>query len=112
MSLACIKLVKKSEGHDAVIYSVLSPDFSESGDLEEIAFIEINKTQKSHVFSLGEKLMNEKVIPPYFYEMAEDKREELLASEFFGYGYGAWTGRVMSQVRQMLNAGKFPAECL
>lgn len=33
-----------------------------------------------------------------------------LSSEFAGYGYGAWTGRILSQVRRMQESGTYPDE--
>jgi hypothetical protein len=110
MSFAHLRFKKSRENRDDIVYSVLSPDFSDNGEWQEIAEVAISRTQSTHTFSPRNCWTNEKIIPPYIYGLSEEERQKILASQFIGYGFGAWTGRILSQVRRMQVTGNFPDE--
>ena len=110
MSLAHIRLKKVKEDDKDVVYAVLSFDFNDAHEWEQIAEVVVSRTQGTHIFSLRNAWLGEKVVPPYVYGLSEEERQSVLSSKFAGHGYGAWTGRILLQVRRMQDAGYFPDE--
>jgi hypothetical protein len=108
MSLAHIKLHKNLQTDVLVTYIVRSPDFSTDGDWSDIGTIDIDLINSTYAFNPIGSWASEKIVPPSVYEQDESTQSHLLATQYAGFGYGAWTGRIASQVRRMLNANQFP----
>lgn len=112
MSFAHIRLKKLKDNEDAISYVALSPDFNDAHEWREVAQLIISRAQNTHTFVPCNAWSDQKVVPPYVYGLSEPETREALSSEFAGYGYGAWTGRIMSLVRRMQESGVYPEESL
>lgn len=110
MSFAHIRLKKLREDGREVSYVALSPDFNDAHEWQEVARLTVSRTQNTHTFVPQNAWADQKVVPPYVYGLSEPEMREALSSEFAGYGYGAWTGRILSQVRRMQESGTYPDE--
>jgi hypothetical protein len=110
MSLAHIKFFKQRHDETAVVYIVRSPDFNQARAWQDVAEIAIDLKLKSYSFKTLNDWAGQKVVPPYVYGLDSQSLERLLSTEFMSYGYGAWTGRIMSHVTQMLSAEVYPDE--
>lgn len=110
MSFAHIRLVKLKEDEDEVLYVAQSPDFNDAHEWQEVAQLTVSRTEGTHMFIPCNAWLGQKVVPPYVYGLSESAMREALSSEFSGYGYGAWTGRILSQVRRMQESGIYPDE--
>lgn len=110
MSFAHIRLKKLKEDKGEVLYVALSPDFNDAHEWQEVAQLVVSRTQNTHTFVPCGTWSGQKVVPPYVYGLSEPEIREALSSEFAGYGYGAWTGRIQSQVRRMQDSGVYPDE--
>ncbi|MBW8828403.1 MAG: hypothetical protein JF606_03020 [Burkholderiales bacterium] len=107
MSFANIALTKSEEDAATVTYRVTSPDFA-AGEWEEVARVVVDKNTRTYEFLPINRWADAKVVPPYVYGLDDVERETLLAGKYVGYGYGAWTGRIFSRVRQMLTKQSYP----
>ena len=108
MSFAHIRLKKVREDEREVSYVALSPDFNDAHEWQEVARLVVSRTQNTHTFVPQNAWSDQKVVPPYVYGLSEPEMREALSSEFAGYGYGAWTGRILSQVRRRQESGTDP----
>jgi hypothetical protein len=110
MSYAHIKFVKKQDTPRSAIYIVRSPDFDAQHQWLDIAEIEIDKMQDTYKFEAIGVWTSEKIVPPFVYEKDDDEIERLIANEYQGHGYGAWTGRIASQINRLIHAKEYPEE--
>ncbi|MFZ3118928.1 MAG: hypothetical protein WA159_11465 [Variovorax sp.] len=110
MSFAHIRLRKLKEDEEEVLYAALSPDFNEAHEWEEVARLSVSRLHNTHTFVPKNAWVDQKVVPPYVYGLNEPEMRQALASEFSGHAYGAWTGRILSQVRKMQELGLYPDE--
>lgn len=108
MSFAHIQLRKLKEVQGEVSYVVLSPDFNDDHEWQQVAQLVVSRTHNTHTFIPCGAWASEKVVPPSVYGLSEPEMRKALASEFAGFGYGAWTGRIMSQIRRMQDTGNYP----
>ncbi|WP_143684916.1 hypothetical protein [Variovorax sp. KK3] len=99
-----------TENEREVSFVVLSPDFNDAHEWQEIASLSVSRTQNTHVLAPKNAWADQKVVPPYVYGLSEPEMRKVLSSEFTGYGYGAWTGRIWSQIRKMQESGIYPDE--
>jgi hypothetical protein len=110
MSFAHIRLMKLKEDEHDIFYVALSPDFNDAREWQEVARLVVSRRHCTHDFMTSGAWSDKKVVPPYVYGLSEKEREAVLASKFHGAGYGAWTGRILSQVRRMQESGTYPDE--
>jgi hypothetical protein len=108
MSLASIQLQRVRDGDGDVRYRVLSSDFSQDHSWEEIGQLTIDRAAKKFAFQCTNAWTNERVVPPWVYGLPEDEMNAALAGEFKGFGYGAWTGRILSIARRLMKSGEYP----
>ena len=111
MSLATIELRKINETSTEVTYEVHTPDFSKNAQYEPVAELLIEKVNSKYSFKRKNYWADKKVVPPHTYELEANDLESALANQFKDHGYGAWTGRISSQVSKMLKSGTFPEKC-
>ena len=109
MSLAHIRLVKARESNDKVIYIAESPDFNDGRTWEAVAEIAISKAS-GHPFTFTplNYWATQRVVPPETYELPVAERTARLAGPLAGYGFGAWTGRILSLIRLASKDAVFP----
>lgn len=110
MSFAHIRLKKIEEYEDEILYVALSPDFNEPHEWQEIARLVVSSTKKTHAFTPVNAWSDQKIVPPYVYGLPESEMRKALAAEFLGYSHGAWSGRILSQLRRMQETGVYPDE--
>ena len=108
MTLAHVRLAKIREDAVTVKYAAQTPDFSSHGEWETVAEILIDKTSKNFTFMAVNRWKGEAVVPPQIYALPERERSAALAGEYLGYGYGAWTGRMLGSIQSLLSLGEFP----
>lgn len=108
MSFAHIQLRKSIENDIEVSYDVFSPDFNSDNEWAVVAKIVIKKKPFNYEFILCNEWMGSKVIPPHVYDLAPDAMEKIIAEQYSNHGYGAWTGRISSQLRRMRELSLFP----
>jgi hypothetical protein len=111
MSLATIELRKVDDTSTEVVYDVYTPDFSQNTQYELIATIRINKISFKYEFEKRNFWVDKKVVPPQTYELGAGDMKNALANQFKDHGYGAWTGRISSQVKRMRKSTSFPDKC-
>ena len=108
MSLVHLRFRKSSEQNDYVTYIVESSDFGDSNAWEAVAEISITKRRRSYSFrSLG-SWKAQKVVPPYVYGLPEHDLKPLLAGEYAGFGYGAWTARIHRCIEKAISDEEYP----
>lgn len=83
-------------------YKVLSPDFNERSQLDEIGILSINKKLKNYEFFPTNIWQGVEVMPPEVYELPEYERILLVNSKYLYAKYGAWTGRIGRYARKLL----------
>lgn len=108
MSSAHIQLRKVTESDREVTYDVLSPDFNPAQEWEVVAQIALRKHPFEYDFFPRNVWLGQKIVPPYVYELGQDDLERMLVEKFTNHGYGAWTGRIASQLRRMREQHEFP----
>lgn len=108
MSFAHIQLRKSVESDVEVAYDVLSFDFNPIHEWTVVAQIIIKKTPFEYEFIPCNEWFGKKIVPPHVYELAPDNSEKIIAEQYADHGYGAWTGRIASQVRKMREQFLFP----
>jgi hypothetical protein len=111
MSLAHVRLVKIAESARSVLYEAQSPDFSANSDWETIARIELLKDSGDFTFTAQNHWVDKKVVPPSVYALPPSEMEAAMRGPYLGYGFGAWTGRMMSRIREVMSSGTYP-DCL
>ena len=88
----------------------MSPDFSQDHSFEEIGQLTINRVAKDLAFQCTNAWANERVVPPWVYGLPEGEMNAALTGEFKGFGYGAWTGRILSIARKLMMSDEYPEE--
>ena len=109
MSLAAVRLDKvPAQEAGTVCYRVMSPDFSRDHSWEEIGRLVIDPVAEQFTFESTGIWSNERVVPPWVYDLQASEMHRALTNEFAGAGYGAWTGRIRSAARRLMRAGMYP----
>lgn len=101
MSFAHIQFKKIREEGDFATISVFSPDFNDDREWQEVAELVVNRTDSTYSFTPRNAWTQLKIVPPYIYELNDYERERALSAQFSDYGYGAWSGRIISMLRKM-----------
>jgi hypothetical protein len=109
MSLVHLKIKQIRLDDDFVEYEVESIDFNEEMEWEKIGEIKIRKNSKDYLFTVSEKHKDKKIIPPTLYSKEEKERENLLNSEYKGFGYGAWSMRINNWINSFIKQNDYPA---
>lgn len=91
-----------------VEYDVESIDFNEEMEWEKIGEVRISMDTKEYSFTLNEKHKDKKFIPPTLYSKEDDEREQLLKSEYQGFGYGAWSMRIDNWINTFIKHNNYP----
>lgn len=108
MSLASIRFLRIPGSDGEVRYRVLSSDFTPDHAWEEIGQLTIDRMAKGFGFKPTNIWANEPVVPPWVYSLPENAMTAALTGEFKGFGYGAWTGRIMSTARRLIASDEYP----
>jgi hypothetical protein len=111
MSLAAIRLERVIRDDTRVVYSVRTTSFSSDSTEQEIGTVEISLPTRElgpYVFTPLGPLLGKRVLPPHVYDLKGDAFRSAISTEYPGFSYGAWVGRVNTLVRRMQRTGEFP----
>lgn len=108
MSYLHIRVIKKIEIEDKIVFEIQSPDFNERREWENLGNLQIDI--KSQTFShLNDELwVQRKILPISICQYKPSERKQLVQNKYQGFAGGSWAQKLYNFVETCLSRNEYP----